>query len=159
MAAKTNKTALPREFRNQKARRNYLIGDTFEAGIKLLGTEVKSIRAGQVQMNDSFARFEKGDVPVLYHMHVAEYAFGTDQNHNPTRPRILLLKAAEIRRLKHAMEAGGQALIPLRLYFKGGLIKIELALCKGKKLHDKREDVKRREDERDARRAMSARRR
>ncbi len=158
MAAKSNKPASPREFRNQKARHNFLIGETFEAGIKLLGTEVKSIRAGKVQLNDSFARFEKGDTPVLYHMHVAEYVYGTDQNHAPTRPRVLLLKAGEIRRLKHAMEAGGQALIPLKLYFKGGLIKVELALCKGKKLHDKREDVKKREDERDARRAMSIRR-
>lgn len=149
----------PREVRNAKVHRNYFIGETYEAGLKLTGTEVKSVRAGRAQINESFARIEKGDKPTLYHAHIDEYKFGNENNHNPTRPRLLLLHKKEILKIRLALEAGGQALIPTRLYFKGGLIKIELALCTGKKLYDKREDLKKKEALREAQRAMSARHR
>ncbi len=158
MAAKKKDTERYREIRNSKAGRNYFIGEKFEAGIKLTGTEVKSLRAGKGQINDSFVRIDKGDVPTLYHAYILEYEFGNRENHNPTRPRVLLLHTKEIERLKHEMEAGGQALVPLRLYFKGGLVKAEIALCKGKKLFDKREDVKKKDQMREAQRAISFRR-
>lgn len=146
-----------REIRNAKVHRNYFVGDTFEAGLKLTGTEVKSIRNGKAQISESFARIEKGDKPTMYGAHIDEYAFGTDNNHNPTRPRLLLLHKKEIQKIRMALEAGGQALIPTKLYFKGGLIKVELALCTGKKLYDKREDIKKKEALRETQRAMSAR--
>ncbi len=148
----------PPEIKNAKARHNYLIGDKFEAGVKLLGTEVKSIRAGKAQINEAFVRLDREGVPTLYHAHIDEYKYGSDQNHNPTRPRKLLLNKKEIRRIRQELEAGGQALIPLRLYFKQALIKCEIALAKGKKLFDKREDFKRKTQLRDAQRAMSAHR-
>lgn len=148
-----------RDIRNAKVHRNYFVGETFEAGLKLTGTEVKSVRSGRAQINESFARIEKGDKPTLYGAHIDEYAFGNENNHNPTRPRLMLLHAKEISKIRMALEAGGQALIPTRLYFKGGLIKVELALCTGKKLYDKREDLKKKEAMREAQRAMSARHR
>lgn len=159
MAAKQQDKERFREVRNSKAGRNFFIGEKFEAGVKLTGTEVKSVRNGKAQINDSFVRIDQGDVPTLYHSHIPEYTYGNRENHNPTRPRVLLLKKKEIDRLKHEMEAGGQALIPTRMYFKGGLIKIEIALCKGKKLFDKREDIKKKDQMRDAERAMNMRRR
>jgi len=144
----------PREIRNNKVHRNYFIGETFEAGMKLTGTEIKSIRAGKAQISESFVRIEKKDGPRLYNTHIDEYSHGSDQNHNPTRPRLLLLHKREIERLHYELEAGGQALIPTRIYFKRGLAKIELALCKGKKLFDKREDIKRKTELREAERAV-----
>lgn len=147
----------PQEMRNSKARHNYFIGDTFEAGIKLQGTEVKSIRNGKAQISEAFCRIDSDGVPTLYHAYIDEYQYGTDANHNPTRPRKLLLKQREIDKIRREMEAGGQALLPLRLYFKQALVKCEIALCKGKKLYDKRETVKRQTQEREARRAMSLR--
>lgn len=157
MAAKKHKKGdKPREFRNSKIFHNYTVGDKFEAGIKLLGTEIKAIRAGKVQLNDAFVRIDK-DIPVLYHAHINEYEFGNLNNHKPTRPRLLLLKKKEISKLQHAMETGGQALIPVRMYFKGGLLKVELALCRGKKLYDKREDLKKKAQMREADRVMRER--
>lgn len=147
----------PREIRNTKVHRNYFIGDTFEAGLKLTGTEIKSIRAGKAQINESFARIDNNGVPTLYHAHIDEYVFGNDNNHIPTRPRTLLLHKKEIIRLKMALEAGGEALIPTKIYFKGGLAKVELALCKGKKLFDKRETIKRKTELREADRAVKQR--
>lgn len=158
MAAKKKDQERYREIRNAKAGRSYFIGERFEAGIKLTGTEIKSIRGGKGQLNDAFVRIDKGDIPTLYHSHIPEYEFGNRENHNPTRPRVLLLHKKELHRIKHEMEAGGQALIPLRLYFKGGLLKVEVALCKGKNLFDKREDVKKKDQMREAERAISFRR-
>lgn len=159
MAGKKNKKNVKtREFRNSKIFHNYTVGEKFEAGIKLLGTEIKSIRAGKVQLNDAFVRIDK-DIPVLYHAHISEYAFGNLNNHKPTRPRLLLLKKKEIAKVCQAMETGGQALIPVRMYFKSGLLKVELALCRGKKLYDKREDLKKKAQMREADRMMSDRRR
>lgn len=124
----------------------------------LTGTEVKSIRAGRVQLNDSFGKVEKKGV-FIYQMHISEYEFGNLNNHNPYRPRKLLLHRKQIEQIEHEMSAGGKALIPTRVYFKTGLLKVEIALCKGKKLYDKREDLKKKADEMDMRREMKSLRR
>ncbi|MGF1484688.1 MAG: SsrA-binding protein SmpB [Opitutales bacterium] len=153
MSAKSKKKPRQSEIRNAKVGRNYFIGDKLEAGVALTGTEVKSIRAGRAQISDSFVRFERAG-PILYHAHIDEYDFGNRNNHNPTRPRKLLLHKKEIFRLKAAIESGGQALIPTRIYMKGGLVKVEVALCKGKKLYDKREDLKKKTEMREAERAL-----
>jgi SsrA-binding protein len=143
------------EIRNSKAFHHYNVGERYEAGIRLKGTELKSIRQGLAQLADSFVRFEK-DVPILFHAHIEEYSHGNIHNHPPRRPRPLLLHAREIRDLKHAIEAGGMTLVPLRLYFKQGLVKVEIALCKGKKLADKRESLRRKTELREADRALRA---
>lgn len=153
-AHKKKKKDRPREIRNSKVSRNYQIEDKYEAGIKLTGTEIKAIRAGQVQISDAFVRLEKG-IPILYHVHINEYEFGNLNNHKPTRPRLLLLNKKEIRKLTVALDTGGLALIPTRMYFKQGLLKVEIALCRGKKLYDKREDLKKKAQLRDAERAIN----
>jgi len=145
------------EIRNAKASHQYIIHERYEAGIVLTGTEVKSVRMGKAQINEAFARVEKGEV-VLYHSHISEYAFGTWANHNPVRPRKLLLNKAEIRRILGAVEAGGRTLIPTRMYLKHGLVKVEIGVCTGKKLHDKRETLKERTEMREAEIAMRAKR-
>lgn len=144
------------EIRNAKAFRNYEIGEKFEAGIALRGTEVKSIRNNKAQINEAFCRVENNEV-FLYHAHVAEYDFGNLNNHNPRRPRKLLLKRREINRIRGALEAQGKALIPLRLYLKHGLVKVEIALCVGKKLYDKRHDLKKKVQMREIERAIKNR--
>lgn len=146
-----------REIRNAKATHNYFVGEKFEAGIQLLGTEVKSIRCGNAQIGESFCRIEKGQV-WLYNSHIGEYSFGNFQNHQPRRKRKLLLHRREINKLVGAIEAGGKTLVPLRIYMKHGLIKMEIALCQGKKLHDKRETLKRKVAMREAEREMRGRR-
>ena len=145
-----------KEVRNAKASHNYFVGERFEAGIELLGTEVKAIRCGGAQIGDSFCRIEKGQV-WLYHAHISEYKFGNFQNHQPRRKRRLLLNRREINKLVGAIEAGGKTLVPLRMYMKHGLIKVEIALCTGKKLHDKRETLKRKVSMREAEREMRGR--
>ncbi|MGE9294933.1 MAG: SsrA-binding protein SmpB [Puniceicoccales bacterium] len=156
--AKKKKDDHVKEVRNAKAFHNYFVGDRFEAGVKLTGPEVKSIRAGKGQISESFIRIDSDGVPTLYHAYIDEFQFDSSGKHNPTRPRKLLLHKKEIERIKKEMEAGGQALIPLRLYFKQALIKVEIALCKGKKLHDKRDTIKKKEQLREAERAVSYRR-
>ena len=141
------------EIRNNKVFRNYHVGDKFEAGIKLQGTEIKAVREGQAQINESFVRLDR-EVPVLYHAHIPEYSHGTDNNHNPVRPRKLLLHKREILRLKTAVEAKGNSIIPTRMYLKSGLLKVEIAICKGKKLFDKREDLKEKSVKRETERAI-----
>ena len=141
------------EIRNSKAFRNYLVGEKFEAGIALLGTEVKSIREHKAQINDAFCRVDNNEV-FLYHAHIAEYTHGSLNNHPPRRPRKLLLKRREINRIRAALEAQGKALIPLRLYFKSGLVKAEIAICRGKKLYDKRQDLKKKVQLREVERAL-----
>ena len=148
-AKKKDPSQRHKEIRNSKAFHDYTIVESFEAGIALKGTEIKSIRAGKAQINDAFARFEKGEI-ILHHAHINEYKFGADQNHNPTRPRKLLLHKREINRLRLALDAGGHSLIPLKMYFKGSLLKVALGLCKGKKLYDKRQDLKKKEAKREA---------
>ncbi|HUJ43248.1 MAG TPA: SsrA-binding protein SmpB [Opitutaceae bacterium] len=145
------------EIRNAKARRDYFIEEKFEAGIALRGTEVKSVRNGRAQISDAFGRTEQGEV-WLQNAHIDPYEFGTDNNHEARRPRKLLLHKHEIRKIAQALEAGGRALIPLRLYFKDALVKVEVALATGKKQFDKREDLKKRAQLRDAARALRFRR-
>ena len=141
------------EIRNAKARHDYFIEEKFEAGVALKGTEVKSIRAGRAQINDSFGRASKGEIWLL-NAHIEAYAFGNVHNHDPRRSRKLLLHAHEIRKIVQALEAGGRALVPLRMYFKGALVKVEIALCSGKKLYDKRDDLKQRAEARDLDKAL-----
>jgi SsrA-binding protein len=145
------------EIRNAKARRDYFIEEKFEAGLALRGTEVKSVRNGRAQINDAFGRLEKGEV-WLCNAHIDLYEYGTDNNHEVRRQRKLLLHRHQIRRIAQAMEAGGRALVPLRLYFKDALVKVEMALGTGKKQFDKREDLKQRAQMRDADRALRFRR-
>ncbi len=153
MCAKKKSTDHQREIRNGKAHHNYFVGDRFEAGLVLQGTEVKAIRAGDAQISEAFCRIEKGQ-PWMYNSHIGEYKFGNFQNHPPRRKRKLLLHRREIHKLIGSMDAGGKSLIPLRIYIKHGLIKIEIALCTGKKLHDKRETLKKKISMREAEREM-----
>lgn len=132
---------------NRKARHDYFVEDTYEAGIVLVGCEVKSIRQGQVNLRDSFAIIKNGEVFAVG-MHVAPYQMGSYFNHDPRRNRKLLLNKAEIRKLKAKVEQKGYTLVPLKIYFKDALVKVELGLCKGKETHDKRESIKRREEDR-----------
>ena len=129
------------EIRNSKALRDYFVDERFEAGIQLRGTEVKSIRAGKAQISDAFGRIEKGEV-WLHGAHIEQYAFGNIYNHDAKRIRKLLLHRRNIQKIQLALETGGRALVPLRMYFKQALVKVEVALCTGKKLFDRREDLK-----------------
>lgn len=155
MSASPNTAKAPRftEVRNAKAHRDYVIGERFEAGVQLRGTEVKSIRAGRAQINDAFGRYERGEL-WLYNAHIEEYAFGNIHNHDAKRIRKLLLHRHQVRKIAEALQAGGRALVPLRLYFKQALVKVEVALCVGKKLYDKRDDLKKRVELRDVDRVM-----
>ncbi|WP_281172342.1 SsrA-binding protein SmpB [Halonatronum saccharophilum] len=139
--------------RNRKARHEYNIEETYEAGIVLQGTEVKSIRAGRINVKDSFAIIEDGEV-FLYNLHISPYKQGNRFNHDPERVRKLLLNKREIRKLIGKTKEKGYTLIPLKFYFKRQLIKVELALAKGKNLYDKREDLKRKSAKRDIERAF-----
>lgn len=145
------------DIRNAKAGRDFALGERYEAGIVLRGTEVKSIRAGKAQMADAFGRIEKGEV-FLYNLHISEYEFGNINNHVPKRARKLLLKQREIGKIREAIESGGKTLVPVRLYFKQALVKVELAIGTGKKDYDKREDLKKRESDREVARMINARR-
>lgn len=138
---------------NRKARHNYTILDTYEAGIALAGTEVKSLRAGHASLVDAFAMVDDGEV-WLYHVHIPEYTFGTWTNHEVRRKRKLLLHRKEIDKLIGKTKEGGLSLVPLSLYFVDGKVKVELALAQGKKAHDKRQTIAKRDAERDIRRAM-----
>ena len=138
---------------NSKARHKFALGDKYEAGIQLQGTEVKSIRSGNAQISESFARIIKDEL-FLFNAHIAEYEFGGEQNHDPQRPRKLLLKKKEIERLRAEIEAAGKTLVPLRLYFKEALIKCELAVGTGKDQRDKRQDLKKRVANREAEQAL-----
>ena len=141
---------------NSKARRDYHILETFEAGIVLHGTEVKALRAGKGQISDAFARVENSEV-YLYNAHIDEYAQGNLQNHQPKAVRKLLLHKSEIRKLFGLASVKGNALFPLALYWKNGKVKVSLAVGKGKAQFDKREDLKLREAEREVKRATMRR--
>lgn len=134
---------------NRKARYQYFIEETFEAGIVLQGTEVKSIRLGRVSLKDSYARVDNGEL-FLYEMHVSPYDYGSSFNHEPLRKRKLLMHRREINRLAGYVQEKGYTLVPLSLYLKNSRMKIELALAKGKRAYDKRQSIA----ERDARREM-----
>ena len=137
---------------NSKARRDFHILETFEAGIVLHGTEVKALRAGKAQIADAFARVEKDEV-WLYNAHIDEYAHGNLQNHQPKAPRKLLLHKSEIRKLFGLASVKGNALMPLSFYWKNGKVKVALGVGKGKQQFDKREDLKKRESDRELKRA------
>lgn len=129
---------------NRKAYHDYHIGETYEAGIVLTGTEIKSVRQGMVSLRDSFARVENGEV-FLYNMNVSPYDAGNRFNHEPRRTRKLLLNKSEIRKLATKTQEKGFTLVPLKVYLKNGWAKVELALARGKRLYDKREDIKKRD--------------
>jgi len=143
---------------NRKAFHDYHIIETFEAGIVLVGTEVKSIREGSANLRDSFARLEDGEI-WLYNVHINPYSHRGYTNHEPTRKRKLLLHRQEIRKLIGKTVEKGMTLVPTRLYFKNGHVKVSLALAKGKHAHDKRETLKRRDIDRETRAAVKERKR
>jgi SsrA-binding protein len=143
---------------NRKAFHDYEILETFEAGVALLGTEVKAIREGNVNLRDSFARVEAGEV-WIYNVHINPYSHRGYADHEPTRRRKLLLHRTEIRKLIGRTVERGLTLVPTRMYFKNGHVKIGLGLARGKQAHDKRETIKRREADRETRAAVKERRR
>ncbi|MFZ5585743.1 MAG: SsrA-binding protein SmpB [Thermodesulfobacteriota bacterium] len=139
--------------KNKKARFNYELGDRFEAGLVLTGTEVKSMRMGKANLSDSYAKIKEGEA-WLMGCHVSAYPFAYYDNHEPERPRKLLLHKRELRKLAGKLGEQGYSLIPVALYFKDGRAKVELALAKGKKLYDKRQDLKKRDQEREMERGF-----
>ena len=141
---------------NRHAYHDYTVLNSFEAGIELKGPEVKSIRQGNANLKDSFAKLDGREL-YLYNMHIAPYEFGNINNPDPMRPRKLLLHRREIDRLSGEVSTKNLALVPLKLYLKRGMVKVELGLAKGKKLYDKRRAIKERESERELRRAMKRR--
>ncbi len=139
---------------NKKARHDYAILETFEAGIALLGTEVKSLREGRANLRDSYASIEKGEV-ILHGLHISPYSHTSDRKLDPLRDRRLLMNRAEIRKLTGKVQEKGLTLLALKLYFSPrGIVKVELGLAKGKKLHDKRDAIAERDARRDVDRAM-----
>ncbi len=138
---------------NKLARRNYFIDDTYETGIVLVGTEVKALREGRGNLKDSYAGVKNGEV-FLYDMHISPYSHGNRCNHDPLRARKLLLHQREIRKLYAKSREKGLTLVPLKAYFKNGKVKVEIGVGKGKRLYDKREDMKTKEDKRDMERAF-----
>ena len=143
---------------NRKAFHDFHIVETFEAGLALVGTEVKSIREGNVNLRDSFARVESGEI-WIYNVHINPYSHRGSANHEPTRRRKLLLRKTEIRKLIGQTVEKGMTLVPTRMYLRNGYVKVAISLAKGKKAHDKRETIKRREAERETRAAVKERRR
>jgi len=133
---------------NRKARYNYHIEDTFEAGLVLKGTEVKSLRSGRANLKDAYARVINGEI-FVYQMHISPYPFAYYGNHDPLRPRKLLLHNYEIKKLYSKANEMGYSLIPLQLYFKGGKAKMKLAIARGKRKYDKRESLRRRDEKRE----------
>ncbi len=142
---------------NRQARRDYFILEVFEAGIELKGSEIKSIRNRHANLKDSFAKIEKEEI-FLYNLHISPYEFARIEEINPVRPRKLLLHKKEIRYLTQKLRGKGLTLIPLRIYLKKGLAKVEIALAKGKKLYDKREAIKRKEIRREIERNLRKKR-
>jgi SsrA-binding protein len=138
---------------NKTARLNYFIEDTYEAGIALVGTEVKALREGKANLKDSYALVNNGEV-FVHEMHISPYTFGNRENHDPLRVRKLLLHKGEIKRLYGKSRERGLALIPLKLYFKSGKVKLEIGVGRGKKLYDKRESLRVKDDRREIERGM-----
>jgi SsrA-binding protein len=141
---------------NKKAFHNYFIEEKFEAGMVLTGTEIKSLRMGNANLNDSFAIVRNGEA-FLNNLHISPYDFGNRENHDPDRMRKLLLHKKEIARLFGKIREQGYSVVPLRLYFKNGLAKVEIGLAKGKKLYDKREVMKEKDQKRDMSQALKER--
>ena len=141
---------------NRKARHDYTVVDTYEAGIALQGTEVKALREGRASLVDGYATIDGGEV-WLQGVHIAEYAQGTWTNHAPRRKRKLLLHKAEIERLEQRTKESGLTLVPLQLYFSGSHVKVEIALARGKRCYDKRQDLAKRDAQREIAREMGRR--
>ena len=140
------------EIRNRSAYFEYYVDDKYTAGLALLGTEVKSLRAGRANFNDSYCLFQKGELWIRS-LHISEYSHGTVNNHDPVRERKLLLSKRELKKLESRIKEKGYTLIPLRIFFsENNLAKLEIGLAKGKKLHDKRETIKQRDTEREMKR-------
>ncbi len=155
MAKKNNRGELV-VARNRKARHDYLIEDTFEAGVALMGTEVKALRMGRASLADGFAVFY-GDELWLEGVHIPEYVQGTWTNHTPRRRRKLLLHRAQLDKIAGELQGSGRTIVPLSLYFKDGRVKLEIALATGKKAYDKRHALRERQDRREAERAVFGR--
>ncbi|MDI9519928.1 MAG: SsrA-binding protein SmpB [Bacillota bacterium] len=141
---------------NRRARHDYFVEETYECGMELKGTEVKSIRLGRANLQESYARVRNGEV-FVDGMHISPYEQGNVFNTDPLRPKRLLLHKSEIRKLQGAVSRQGYTLIPLQLYLKDGLVKLELGVCRGKQLHDKRDAIAKHDAERDIERAMRSR--
>ena len=142
------------EIKNRSAYHEYFIDAKYEAGIVLLGTEVKSIRNGKVSFNDSYCMLNKGEAWIKS-LHIAEYSHGNINNHEPMRDRKLLLQRREIKKIESKLKEKGYTLIPLRIYFnEKALVKVEIGLAKGKKLHDKRETIRQKDAEREMKRSL-----
>lgn len=141
---------------NKKAYHDYFILDTYEAGIALHGTEVKSLRMGKCSVKESFIRVENGEV-FIYGMHISPYEKGNIFNKDPLRPRKLLLHKAEINKMLGKTKEKGMAIVPLKVYFKGSLVKVEISLARGKKLYDKRNDIAKKDQQREAQRDFKIR--
>ena len=141
---------------NKKARHDYFIEDTYETGIVLHGTEVKSLRQGKCSIKESFIRIEDGEV-IIYGMHISPYEKGNIFNKDPLRVRKLLLHKSEINKLIGKTKEKGMAIVPLKVYFKGSLVKVEIGLAKGKKLYDKRQDIAKKDQQREASRDFKIR--
>lgn len=133
---------------NKKARHDYFIEDTFEAGVVLHGTEVKSLRMGKCSIKESFVRIEKGEV-IIYGMHISPYEKGNIFNKDPLRPKKLMLHKYEINKINGKLAEQGLTVVPLQVYFKGSLVKVEIGLARGKKLYDKRADIAKRDQKRE----------
>lgn len=141
---------------NKKARHEYFLDEFFEAGIELAGTEVKSLRMGKCSIKEAWVRIQNGEV-FLYQMHISPYEKGNLFNRDPLRPRKLLLHKAQIRKLEQQIKTRGYTIVPVRVYFKKSLAKVEIALARGKKLYDKRADLARRDQERQAQKEFKIR--
>lgn len=141
---------------NRRARHDFKILDTYECGIALVGTEIKSLREGKISLNDAFATIDKGEI-WLRNLHIPEYSMGTWTNHSPKRTRKLLLHRREIDKLYGQVRSGNKTLIPLKVYLKDGRAKLELGLAQGKQDYDKREDIKRRDQDREISRELGRR--
>ncbi len=144
---------------NKKARHDYSIGDVYEAGLVLTGTEVKTLRAGRATLLDAYATVDENGEAWLINAHIPEYEFGTWRNHSARRTRKLLLNRKEINKLARELEGPGRTLVPLQLYFKDGYAKVEIGVATGKKDWDKRRDIAERDAKREAERALASRNR
>ena len=141
---------------NKKARHDYFLEETFEAGVELHGTEVKSLRQGHCSIKEAFIHIENGEV-IIYGMHISPYEKGNIFNKDPMRPKRLLMHKKEIMRLLGKIKEKGYTLIPVQVYFKGSLVKVEIALARGKKLYDKRQDIAKKDARREAERDFKVR--
>ncbi len=139
---------------NRRLSHDFFVGKKFEAGIVLCGTEIKSLRTGNVTLSESFVRLDRNDRPIWVNAYISDYKFGNVNNHEPSRSRFLLLKRREINEIRGALERKGESVFPVKLYFKSGLAKLEIAICRAKKLFDKRRDLKNKAEVRDVERAL-----